>query len=160
MDDDDNSFAATVDPPKHGRAKGTKNGSVEPRVRHLMMIMQLGDYISGVTPMQLAKEWKIEPRSVVNLACEASRRLRALRCDDDQLIEICKGTLQKIRVLATKEKKYNEAMAATKTLLALIGAHAEQLELNAGPAGRPTIIIQEAAPPPGRALPPSEPDDG
>lgn len=97
-----------------------RRGKTEERVSHLMTLMVTGNYITHVSAARLAVEWGIAPNTVEHYACEASRRLRALVGNSEDLRARIKANMEVVTALALKSKKYRDAIEAQRVLLGVV----------------------------------------
>lgn len=119
-------------PPRPPGLKPNQRGGIPPknpagtraaRVRRCAELLATGQWVTGVTAYDLAKEWgltsRTSPNYVEHLACEA-RTLLDLTMEKERGAFVAEAlvTLQTIRAAAIGDKKYGDAV---KAVLGIVG---------------------------------------
>ncbi|NUQ76106.1 MAG: hypothetical protein HUU21_21410 [Polyangiaceae bacterium] len=124
-------------------AKQRPNGGVtEQRVKVICDLMSSGRWVTHLSAQQLAQAWSLKPQTVENLACEASRRLRALVHDSPELKARIVTTLEKIVQECMTKGERRTAVEALRVMLGVVDKRSEsQQPLE---PTRHTVVIEEA----------------
>lgn len=127
-------------PGASGRRQPGHGGITEERVKTICSLMASGRWVTHLSAQQLAATWGIKPQTVNNLACEASRRLRALVHESPDMRARIVTMLEKIVQECMAKGERRTAVEAIRVMFGVIEAGKEQ---NPELGVRHTVIVEE-----------------
>lgn len=129
------------------RKRGRRNpiGTTDIRVREIMRIMARFGWDDAAAE-ELAAKWDMLPRSVHQLAGEASRRIHSLVSDDQEILGILKFSLMTL-VRSCQEGRRQDRRTAVEACRVLAGIVASKKPKDGpGGDGAPTFVLQLSTP--------------
>lgn len=121
-------------PTGHARGKAApekKAPKKAARIQHIVELMCSGCWVRGVTGVELAAEWSLHVSTVEADAAEASRIVRGLVADDDELKAMILQTLQTITRRAMHRGQLRTAVESLKAIATTSGVDAPK-KVNVG----------------------------
>lgn len=112
-------------PSEKRSAQRTQEAPSKPeRVRYIVGLMAAGQWVTGVTVVELAEKWGISEGTARDDAAEASRRIRDAVNDTDELRGQILATLQTITERAMHKGQLRTAVESVKALAGISGVEA------------------------------------
>ncbi len=105
------------------RAQTTRDEKTE-RIRRIVKLMAGGQWVTGVTGIDLAEEWGVSPTTVEGYSAEASRIVREAVASSDDIRAQVLATLQTITTESMRRGQLRTAVESVKALAGVAGVEA------------------------------------